>query len=176
MKQNVLKIASFILSFTIGIAFVWLYFSNFPKIFYSIFSRESTFTTVRPGQSLKPFSEQVQIKFLSSEKRNAPNYVFVKFQIVNNSSATLYYSGYSKDWHCSYKFRRGTKVDEPQGLICNCAVGLAERSLSPGETAIYDVAVLPQSKTEKIQVGFDFEVGRERRKETIWTDEVIVSK
>jgi hypothetical protein len=46
----------------------------------------------------------------------------------------------------------------------------------PGETTTYEVAVLLQSKRNNIKVGFDFNVGQERRKETIWTDEVQVSK
>ncbi len=117
----------------------------------------------------------MQIKFLSSEKRNVDNYILVTFQITNGSSETLYYKGYSKDWHCSYKIKRGEKV-EPQEGVCNCGMGLEERDLLPGETAKYDVAVALKSKTNKVKVGYDFEVGQERRKETIWTDEVVVKK
>jgi hypothetical protein len=178
MRRFNLLIGIAIFTFSIGVALVWFWlsFSKLPSAsFDSPPTEETISTSVLPELPIKPLSEQVQIKFLSSEKRNAPGYIFVTFQIANGSAEILYYTGYSKDWHCSYKIKRAKKVEQ-QERLCTCGNGLAERALSPGETATYDVAVLLQYKTNKIEVGFDFEVGQERRKETIWTDEVVVKK
>ena len=174
MKRLNLLIGIAIFTFSIGVALVWFWLSV-SKLPVVVFDSPPAEKQVSPELPTKPLSEQVQIKFLSSEKRNAPGYVFVTFQIANGSSETLYYKGYSKDWHCSYSIKRGEKV-EPQEGVCNCGMGLAERALLPGETAKYDVAVPLKSRLNKVQVGYDFEVGQERRKETVWTDEVVVKK
>lgn len=120
----------------------------------------------------KTLSGEVQFTFLSSEKR--ANYVFVKLQVENGSSEALSYEGYSKDWHCSYKIQRDKKIEQEERL-CGCGNGLAERALLPGETATYEVGVLSKPNKNKVKVGFDFEIGQERRKETFWTDEVIIT-
>ena len=174
MKRLNLFIGIAIFTFSIGVAVVWFWlsFSKHPIAFFDSPPTEKQVPSEFPAKSL---SESVQIKFLSSEKRNAPGYVFVTFQITNGSSETLYYKGYGKDWHCSYKFNRGSKIEQ-QERLCTCGNGLTEQALLPGETTTYDVAVLLQSKTNKVEVGFDFDVGQERRKETIWTDEVVVKK
>jgi hypothetical protein len=170
MKRSNLLIGIAIFTFSIGVAVAWSWSS-----FSQLLTKETVSTSTLPKLPAKPLSEEVQIKFLSSEKRNAPEYVFAIFQITNGSSETLYYKGYSKDSHCSYKIKRDNIV-EPQKLVCNCGMGLEERALLPGETATYDIGILVKPKANKIQVEFDFGVGGERRKETIWTDEFIISK
>ncbi len=178
MKRLNLLIGIAVFTFSIGVALVWFYlsFSKVPaEMSDLLLSEKNVSTFVLPEPSAKPLSELVQIKLLSSEKRNAPGYVFVTFQITNGSSEALYYKGYSEDSHCSYAIKRGNKV-EPQENACNCGMGLAERTLLPAETATYDVGVLLDTKINKFKVGYDFEVGQERRKETIWTDEVVLKK
>jgi hypothetical protein len=170
MKRSNLLIGIAIFTFSIGVAVAWSWSS-----FSQLLTEEVVSTLGLPESPTKPLSEEVKIRFLSSEKRNAPEYVFAIFQITNDSSKTLYYKGYSKDSHCSYKIKRDNIV-EPQKLVCSCGVGLEERALSPGETATYNTRILAESKANKIQIEFDFGVGRERRKETIWTDEFIISK
>ena len=125
MKRLNLLIGIAIFTFSIGVALVWFWLS-FSKPAVEIFdlspSEKTALTSASPELPAKPLSELVQIKFLSSEKRNAPGYVFVNFQITNGSSEILYYKGYNKDSHCSYAIKRGKKV-EPQENACNCGMG-----------------------------------------------------
>jgi hypothetical protein len=109
----------------------------------------------------------VRIEFREIEVTNCGS--FAEFRFVNSGTESLYYPGYSKDDHCSYKIKhKGTVA---QNNPCWCGTGLAERVLEPGETATYKVDIRRESG--RIQVGFDFQAGKNRHPQTFWSDEII---
>lgn len=104
---------------------------------------------------------------------------YAEFRVINGSSEPLYYSGYGKDYHCSYKVKR--KDNTRQLSPCWCGRGLKEQELLPGEAATYQVSLghtgynaFVISETGNLEVGFDFKVGRARRPQTVWSNEIII--
>ncbi len=164
MKRLSLFLGVALLTFVTGVVIAWCYL-QFPQFFST--PAGSAATAASPVTKL---SGEVQIK-PQLIKRHEYGSV-VKFHIVNGSPETLYYVGYSKDSHCSYKIKRGSQVEQKKER-CWCGTGLAERTLSPGESATYRLDVAGQS--ERFEVGFDFTTGLMRRKQTIWSDEVVIS-
>ena len=163
MKRLGLFLCLALLTFGIGVTSVWGY-SQFHRL--SLALSTSTFL---PKLLITPPGGGVQVKFQRIEKTAYGTYA--EFYVMNGGSETLRYSGYSKDDHCSYVIRQGNKVE--QKLPCWCGTGLAERTLLPGESAIYKVQVAAES--EKFEVGFDFRIGKKLLKQTFWSDEVVAS-
>lgn len=163
MKRLSLFFSVALLTFGIGVALAWG-----SSLFFT-FSSISYILPLPPALSVTEPSGNVQIKLQRVKKTEYGSYA--EFHIVNGSSEALYYSGYSKDDHCSYRIKRGNFVE--QKSPCWCGNGLAERRLSPGESATYQIGV--SREVGKFEVGFDFQIGRARRKQTIWSNEVVIS-
>ena len=109
----------------------------------------------------------VRIEFRGIQVTNHGSYA--EFRFVNGGTDSLYYPGYSKNDHCSYKIKhKGTVA---QNNPCWCGTGLAERVLEPGESATYKADITRESG--RIQVGFDFQTGKNRHRQTFWSDEII---
>ncbi len=163
MKRHGLFFSVALLTFGIGVAFAWG-FSQALQLSpdFSISSLVPKFLITQPGGG-------VQIKFQRIEKTEYDSYA--EFYVTNGGSEALHYSGYSKDDHCSYKIRQDGRVE--QKSPCWCGTGLVERRLLPGKSATYRVQVAKES--ERFEVGFDFGIGRKRRKQTIWSNEVVNS-
>jgi hypothetical protein len=85
--------------------------------------------------------------------------------VTNRGSETAYYTGYSRDSHCSYMIRQHGLVR--QGSFCWCGTGLAEQALGVGETVVFQVPVPKNSGS--FEVGLDFEMGDARLKRTVWS-------
>jgi hypothetical protein len=120
-----------------------------------------------PAKTTIPIDGQVHLEFQGIKKTEYGH--SAQFLLQNAGAETLYYSGYSNDDQCSYKFKRnGTIV---QKNPCWCGTGLAERNLEPGEAAHYGVDLT--GETGRLQVGFDFEVGATRQRQTVWSQEFI---
>jgi len=150
-----------LLTFVIGLVTVWG---------YSLLSKPPLAAYALPSSPVlsKPLPDgEVEIKFLRIEKIEYGSYA--EFRIVNGGTEPLYYPGYSKDDHCSYKIRRKGSVEQKNP--CWCGTGLEERALHPGESATYQTAVTGASG--EFEVGFDFEVGQARRKQTIWCSDIV---
>ena len=94
---------------------------------------------------------------------------FAEFRFVNGGTESLYYRGYSNDDHCSYRIKHQRTVARYNP--CWCGTGLAERVLEPGDTATYRADIT--SASGRIQVGFDFQTGKDRHPQTFWSDEII---
>lgn len=163
MKRLGFFFSVFLLTFVTGFGIVWG---------YSLLSTTALAVSAPPASPALPKARldgEVQIKFRRIEKTGYGSYA--EFRIVNGGTEPLYYPGYSKDDHCSYKIRRGGRVG--QRNPCWCGTGLGERALHPGESATYRVAVVRESG--EFEVGFDFEAGKARSEQTIWCSDIITS-
>lgn len=161
MKRLGLLLCLALLTFGIGVTSVWGY-SQFRRLSATISSSSflPKLLITRPGNGVK-------INFIGITKTEYGSYA--EFRVVNWSLESLHYSGYSREDHCSYKISRGDRVE--QRSPCWCGTGLEKYKLSPGRSATYKLSLTPV--TGKVRVGFDFGVGKARRQQTFWSDEIV---
>jgi hypothetical protein len=88
---------------------------------------------------------------------------------MNLGSEPVYYEGYSKDDNEYWSLRRGSWS---KSFSPFCGTGLAERELSPGESARFQVVVGREAGS--VQVGFDFFIGEQRLRRTLWSEDVYI--
>jgi hypothetical protein len=153
----------------------------------------------------EPFAEQafgnIEIRFKRHLKIEDSNYA--EFEIVNRNSLPIGYMGYGKNSHCTTAVKINHKVE--QNNLCWCGTGLELQVLRTGETALYQVSesevrqllkreilkvtkhyttsegletveYIPDRRKVTTQVGFEFIVGAERRKEIVWSQKLSFPK
>jgi hypothetical protein len=145
MRRLVSYFTASLLTFVLGVAAAWGY---------------GLLTGPRPDRKVRITLQRILMEDGSP---------YAEFRAVNGSAYALRYLGYDKDNHCSYSFRRG--FDVKRNNPCTCGNGRAERTLHPGESATYQVSV--RGEAGEFEVGFDFSVGKERRTETVWSENVV---
>jgi hypothetical protein len=146
------------LTFLLGVAFL-----TFSVGFILAFNQPRIF---QPSPAISNVSEHIRLNLQRLEKLE--NSYEMRFQVLNDSSEVLRYQRYSKDDHCAFLIKRSGGADTQ--VPCFCGTGLAERTLNPGETAVFSIN-LGQGYGQ-IRVGFDFLVGKARRKEAVWSEEI----
>jgi hypothetical protein len=85
--------------------------------------------------------------------------------VANRGPETAYYTGYSRESHCSYMIKQRGQVR--MGSFCKCGTGLSEQSLEVGDTVIFQVSI--PNNSDPFEVGLDFEMGEARLKRTVWS-------
>jgi len=171
-----------LLTFVLGLTSVWIYVK-----LYSYFTTQQAhqFTTERTIESpsiseipvvIKQESSKPEIRFKKFKKVEGET--VAEFELVNNSSEPISYSGYGKDSYCTLLFDNGTESKIVRG--CYCGTGLSLQTLYPGETAVYTVydnfAPFNLTKMKKVNVsgkfGFKILVGTDKREEIIWSEQI----
>ncbi|HXG86646.1 MAG TPA: hypothetical protein VNI84_21690 [Pyrinomonadaceae bacterium] len=155
-------------TFAVGIAVAWLWLS-FPKLSKVSDVPNSTVQEISSSVELPAnLPEEIQITLEDSwltQNEYVGQIAVGKFRVVNGLQEPLYYFGYSQNDHCAYQFKmKGKNVK--QYPLCTCGTGLAERTLSSGETQIIQLN-LPDKVKGEFEVEFEFAVGGERRKEKV---------
>ncbi len=180
MKNLKIKFFIAVLAFTIGIGGV---------LANDVLSSSFLFVEVDPWMEIDaaPINEQlveqafgnIEIHFKQYLKIEGENYA--EFEIVNHQRLPVGYIGYGKDSYCTTAVKLNHRVE--QNNQCWCGTGLERQTLRAGETALYQVSesevrhLLKKDKGKfKTQVGFEFLVGAERRKELVWSEEVSFPK
>lgn len=156
MKRAVLYASVFALTFILGVGTTWGYRLVLQPVAASWWAFAAN--GADPSQG-------VSIRFANFSTN--PYGVLAEYTVTNGGVETLYFTGYSKDAHCSYKINQ-------QGIItqvhpCWCGTGLGQQELAPGVSATYQVSI--HSVSGAFTVGFDFRVGWGRRDVTIWSDQ-----
>ena len=181
MRKFKTKFVITIIAFIVGISAVYLN----RNIFLFVVSEISTFfkssvdlPQISATSPAKKNSGRVEIRFV--ELVQGERETEAKYELTNNSDESVYYYSYSKD---SYPFpvlkRNGKIVPDNRG---RCGTGIEEQNLLPGETVFYrvwksEVTYEPTKNSwresdKPTQLGFPIAVGNERRKETLWTEEI----
>jgi hypothetical protein len=111
-------------------------------------------------------AEPIWLKLQQATKLD--NRYELRFFVLNGSSEVLRYRSYGKNDHCAFLVRREGRGD--MQVPCFCGTGLAEHSLLPGESAIYQIGL--GTGFGDARVGFDFLVGSSRRKEVVWSESI----
>ncbi len=107
--------------------------------------------------------------FLERHYRDEDGRIIAEFLVVNGVRETLYYQGYDDNDNQYWSVRRGYKTDSHWAT---CGTGLAERKLSPGESAKFQVRVGREGRW--LRVGFDFSAGKKRSLRTVWSDNIYI--
>ena len=94
----------------------------------------------------------------------------IQFRVVNGSPDPVRYQGYSKDNHCAFIIR--PEVGAERQMPCFCGTGLVEQTLLPGEVTTFQMGIA--QGYGKAKVGFDFLVGSARRREVVWSADVLL--
>ena len=117
-------------------------------------------------------SEPATVVFKRSYK-NKYGVILAEFKVTNISNGPLGYAGVfsNPNWNRYYYVRRGGELEESDR---SCGTGPASYTLSPGKSVTFEVAA--GDEPGSVQVGFEFYVGEDRLKQTIWSDEVYVSE
>ena len=129
----------------------------------------------RPSQRINrpvsiTISEPVTIVLIRSYK-NSHAFILAEFRVTNISSEPVAYAGeYSEpNWNRYYSVKRKSEVVRSDR---SCGSGIAGYTLSPGKSVTF--RVVAGEEPGNVQVGFDFFLGREKLKRTIWSEEVYV--
>jgi hypothetical protein len=153
MKHHGVRLTVALLTFSVGVAATWAYLE-----------------VARPavGSEKSAPMNAVEIR-LKRSYRGDYGRVIAELEVVNVGDETLYFRGYSEDDNQYYSVRRG---DESKSYTPSCGTGLAERTLHPRERATFHVTV--GREAGHMRVGFDFLVGKNRLRETLWSDDLYV--
>lgn len=126
-----------------------------------------------PPETLSAAPPKPATAVFTRSYKNRYRLILAEFKVTNISSEPLYYAGaYSnRNWNRYYSIRRGSELEESDRT---CGTGMVEQTLLPGKTVTFEVVV--GEEPDRVQVGFDFFVGKERLEQTIWSDEVNASE
>jgi hypothetical protein len=115
-----------------------------------------------------PPSEAVTIS-LKRAYRGDGGVIIAEFEAVNVGDDPVYYRGHGKDDNGFWSVRRGGREQSHSPFS---GTGLAERKLSPGESARFQAAM--GSEAGVAQAGFVFLVGEDRLRRTIWSRDLYI--
>src|SRR5215510_12186183 len=153
------RIASFIgvaiLTFSTSVAISWV----ITKVTSIVFPQQSVSWPAADAI----LNNDLEVSFVGM--RHDENGDYAQFEGMNGGSEIAYYTGYGKDSHCSTIVRQGVELKLAQW--CWCGTGLERQALKPRETERFTVQI-PKA-TEPFEVGFDFRVGPNEVKRTVWS-------
>ncbi len=175
MKKQVLKIVSFVLSLSIGIALVWSLNLLINK--QRIFEADGIIPSVEKESSvIRKALGEIEVKF----KEFAPtrDSIVADFEVVNNSSVSAIYSAYppSDDEKTVYSLPF-LKVGGKEVKEFRCGTGLIDYELKPGESKIFRFSGLRHywKEGKSIQVGFYFKKRLNKEYQTYWSENLPIS-
>ena len=100
---------------------------------------------------------------------NEDRTVVAEFVIANGSDEALYYMGYGEGDNAYWSIRRGRRSTHHSP---SCATGIKERKLLPGGRLTF--RVYPGRESSSAEAGFEFFVGEDRLRQTIWSDNFYI--
>ena len=163
-----------LITFCLGVGLTWVVLLNSQSPIVEIESLPPSGTITRPTLERPPAAptEPAMIAFKRFYK-NRYGVILVEFKVTNVSSKPLGYMGvYSNpNWNRYYYVRRGNELQEPDRT---CGTGLADYKLLPGKSVTFEVVA--GDEPGRVQIGFEFYVGENRHRQTIWSDEVYVTE
>ena len=155
MKRVCVFFSVALLTFTTSVAITWA----FNRVVAFIFPERSV--SLQATDAL--LNGKLAVAFLRTTQDEFGKYA--QFEVTNGGPETAYYTGYSKNSHCSNMFRQGLEIKP--GNWCFCGTGLEQQALKPRETAKFSVRI--PNVYEPFEVGFDFRLGQSRMKQTVWS-------
>jgi len=174
MKRIGFRFGVALITFCLGVGAVWFVLLLSPPPMAGIepppLSEAITHPTLETPLTIP--SEPATVVFKRSYK-NRYGVILAEFKVTNISSEPLDYAGVfsNPNWNRYYSVRRGGDLEESDR---SCGTGLAGHTLLPGKSVIFEVAA--GDEPGRVQVGFEFYVGENRLKQTIWSAEVHVSE
>jgi hypothetical protein len=119
-----------------------------------------------PEQFIAPLSdssEDIDVVLIGIVELHGMRYA--DFIVANRGSETAYYTGYSRESHCSYVVKQRGHIWT--GSVCSCGNGLSEQSLNAGDTVIFAIPI--HNNSDPFEIGLDFKMGDARLKRTAWS-------
>ena len=174
MKRIGFRFGVALITFCLGVGAAWsvLLVSHPPMV--EIESPPLSETIIRPMLETPPAApaKPATIVFRRSHK-NRYGVILAEFKVNNVSSEPLGYAGVfsNPNWNRYYYVRLGGELREPDRT---CGTGLAGYTLLPGKSVTFEVVA--GDEPGSVQVGFEFYVGENRLRQTIWSEEVYVSE
>jgi hypothetical protein len=158
-----------LITFCLGVGLTWVALLNSQSAIVEIGSLPLSETTLERPPAAP--TEPAMIAFMRSYKIRY-GVILAEFKVTNVSSKPLGYAGdYSnRNWNRYYYVRRGNELQEPDRT---CGTGLADYTLLPGKSVTFEVVA--GDEPGRVQIGFEFYVGENHFRQTIWSDEVYVS-
>jgi len=184
MKKTILKFTVGFLALAIGIAIVWA-----SGVFQVLFPQpaNSSLPVAKVPATRQPAREKsgkVLIIFKEFEYRKG---WVANFEIINDTTQLIFYVGskgkYESDY-CTLAVKRNEKVENLTFRVrsrCYYSTGMFLQTLEPSESVVLtvwehearDMLFIKDSKLEtKAQIGLEFFVGEEKRREMLWSEEI----
>jgi hypothetical protein len=164
MKRLSFLLALALLTFGLGVGAA----SGYARVAKLLTSEPADTLAARPQPSALPArpAEEVRITFLRAYRDEGT--LVAEFQVTNGSREIISYSGYGKGDNVSWSVRSGKRSVRFSPF---CGTGLNGYSLYTGDSATFRVVL---DGPGYVQAGFDFLVGEKSKRQTIWSDEVLV--
>jgi hypothetical protein len=160
--RNLKFLIAAVSAFLIGIAVTWIGFyfisaMNFPSGAKILPEVEKRFSNI-----------EINFKGLSKCEKECT----AEFEVINNSSEPISYSGYSKNTTCAYSFKTYNSKNERlvEYQYCSCGTGLQQITLAPSENTSLEIFV-PKKRNYLFEVGFDFQTSN-KRQITVWSEDI----
>lgn len=192
MKKISLKFAVGFLALVIGIAVVWV--SGVYKVLISTPVNLSTSTTETSAQQQPIRGKSGKVLIHSKEFEYGKGWN-ANFEIVNETPQPIFYVGSKRKDKFDY-CTLAVKHEEPfpanhDGIIdnlslnirdsCYYSTGMFLQTLEPGDSIILAVwenevrnlrHITDAQSDTKAQIGFEFFVGADKRREIVWSEEI----
>ena len=174
MKRMGFRLGVALITFCLGVGATWFVLLISPPPMVEIEVPPLSETIIRPTlETPSAIPSEPATVVVKRSYKNRYGRILAEFKVTNISNEPLYYAGdYSNpNWNRYYSVRRGSELEEPDRT---CATGWAGYTLLPGKSVRFEVVT--GDVPGRVQVGFEFIVGENRVRQTIWSDEVYVSE
>jgi hypothetical protein len=173
MKKYGFRFIVGLITFTIGLSFVW---SNWTKNvkFCELVTKENQLTESQQNKFSTSENGKIEIRFIGYGKiENQPT---IKFEVINHNLKSAKYSAYANNTLTFLSVKFNGKEDERY----HCGTGLKEFELNSGESfeteevldyLVYDFLDI----NGKFEFGHYFRLSNDKEAKTYWSESIIIS-
>ena len=171
MKHISFRFSLTLLTFILGVSSAWTHARISWAQMTGLGSASTSETGSTPASPSSPASaESVKITLARSYK-DEYGMVRAEFDVFNGGGEPLYYQGYGDGLNVSWSVRRGSRSHR-FSPFCVSGMGVAERELSPGGSVRFEAVIGREAGV--VQVGYDFDAGEQRLRQTIWSQDIYI--
>jgi hypothetical protein len=173
MKKYGFRLIVGLISFTIGISFVW---SNWTKNvkFCELVTKENQLTESQQNKFSTSENGKIEIRFIGYGK--IENQITIKFEIINYNSNSVRYSAYAQN-----DFPLDVKINGIDKSVPRCGTGLIDFELKSGESFETELILkniiynYPQ-KNGSFEFGYYFRLNSDKEAKKYWSEPIVISE